>query len=53
MGDFIKALLKINNINNEMIKVCNILNNLELLEKLNEIEYKILKFIATNQSLYV
>jgi superfamily II RNA helicase len=53
LGDFIKALLKINNINNEMIKVCNILNNLELLEKINEIEYKILKFIATNQSLYV
>ena len=53
LGDFIKALLKINNINNEMIKVCNILNNLELLEKLNEVEYKILKFIATTQSLYV
>ena len=53
LGDFIKGLLKINNINNEMIKICEILNNLELMNKLCEIECKVLKFIATNQSLYI
>ena len=51
--DFIKAILKINNICNELIKIAEIIDNLKLLELLNEIPKLTLKYIVDNQSLYV
>ena len=53
LGDFVKAILKINTIALELEKISDLLNNLELKEKLQEIPNKILKFVATNQSLYI
>jgi superfamily II RNA helicase len=53
LGEFVKALLKINNISSELEKVAELIGNIELLHKLREIPTKILKYVATNQSLYV
>ena len=53
LGDFIKAILKINTISLELEKICEIVNNLELKEKLIKIPQLTLKFVATNQSLYI
>ena len=53
IGDFVKALLKINNIATEIESICLEKNQLALLEKVREIPVKTLKFVATNQSLYV
>jgi superfamily II RNA helicase len=52
-GEFVKALLKINNIANEMEVIAEGIENLPLLQKMTEIKEKTLKFIATNQSLYI
>ena len=50
LGEFVKALLKIVNIASELEKVvCNV----SLLHKLKEIPTLLLKFVVTNQSLYV
>jgi superfamily II RNA helicase len=53
LGEFVKALLKINNISNEMEKVAEMLGEIEFLNKLREIPAMTLKYVATNQSLYV
>ena len=53
LGEFIKALLKINNIAAEFENVCEITNNMKLLKKIKEIPDMTMKYIATNQSLYV
>jgi superfamily II RNA helicase len=53
LGEFVKALLKINNISAEMEKVAELLGNMELLSKLREIPSLTLKYVVTNQSLYV
>ena len=53
LGEFIKAILKINNIALEMENVCETLENIDLLKKLREIPELTLKYIATNQSLYI
>jgi superfamily II RNA helicase len=53
LGEFVKAILKINNISGEMEKVVESIGNIELLSKLREISLLTLKFVATNQSLYV
>jgi superfamily II RNA helicase len=53
LGEFVKAILKINNISSEMEKVAEGMGNMELLSKLKEIPVKTLKFVATNQSLYI
>lgn len=53
IGDFVKALLKINNIANELERVAESTNNMVLLEKIKMIPQKTLKYIATNQSLYI
>ena len=53
LGEFVKALLKINNISNEMEKVAELTGNIQFLSKLKEIPIMILKFVVTNQSLYV
>ena len=53
LGKIIKSILKINNIIDEIEKVSLIQNNFELIEKLKIIREKTLKFIVTNQSLYL
>jgi superfamily II RNA helicase len=53
LGEFVKALLKINNICNEFENICELIGNIELLNKLREIPNMILKYVVTNQSLYV
>lgn len=53
LGEFIKALLKINNISNEMEKVAEMIGNIDLLSKLRAIPAMTLKYVATNQSLYI
>ena len=53
LGEFIKAILKINNIALELEKICETLQNMDLLKKLREIPELTLKYIATNQSLYI
>jgi superfamily II RNA helicase len=53
LGEFVKALLKINNISCELEKVCEKTGNIELLGKLREIPNITLKYVVTNQSLYI
>lgn len=53
LGDFVKALLKINNIASEMEKMCETTGNMELLEKIKQIPALTLKYVVTNQSLYI
>jgi hypothetical protein len=53
LGEFVKAILKINNIANEMEKIAESIGNISLLSKLREIPLMTQKFVATNQSLYV
>jgi superfamily II RNA helicase len=52
-GEFIKAVLKINNIVEELKNVCELIGLMDLYNKLNEIPGITLKYIVTNQSLYV
>ena len=52
-GEFIKTILKINNMVNEIKNIADYMGNVELLHKLQQIPELTLKFIATNQSLYV
>jgi hypothetical protein len=53
LGEFVKSLLKINNISCEMEKIAEMTGNIEFLSKLKEIPNLTLKFVVTNQSLYV
>jgi hypothetical protein len=53
MGEFVKAILKLVNISNELEKVCCITENIELMNKLTQVKDRVLKSIATNQSLYL
>jgi len=53
LGEFVKAILKINNMVNEIISICEQFGYVELQHKLTEIPKLTLKFVATNQSLYV
>lgn len=53
LGEFIKAILKINNIATEMEKVAEYLGDMELLALLKQVPQITLKYVATNQSLYV
>jgi superfamily II RNA helicase len=53
LGEFVKALLKINNISAEMEKIAEMTGNIEFLSKLKEIPNLTLKYVVTNQSLYV
>lgn len=53
LGEFIKAILKINNVTNEIITVCELIGNIEMLQKCKDVSSLTLKFVATNQSLYV
>jgi superfamily II RNA helicase len=53
LGDFVKAILKINNIIQELEKAATISENLSLLDKLRNIPILTLKSCITNQSLYL
>ena len=53
LGEFVKALLKINNIASEMEQVAELMGNIDFLSKLREIPTMTLKYVVTNQSLYV
>lgn len=53
LGEFIKAILKINNITSEMEKVAEFIGDIEFLSILKQVPELTLKYIATNQSLYV
>jgi superfamily II RNA helicase len=53
LGEFSKAMLKVNNIANELIKVAKSIDNVELEHKLSQIPSLTLKFVICNQSLYL
>ena len=53
LGEFVKAILKINNIAKEFEKICEAVENINLLQKIKQIPEVTLKYIATNQSLYI
>ena len=53
LGEFVKSLLKITNICSEFEKIAEITNNMMLLSKLKEVPIMLLKYVVTNQSLYV
>lgn len=53
LGEFVKAILKIVNIANELVKITCSFQMVELEHKLSQIPGLLLKFVATNQSLYV
>jgi superfamily II RNA helicase len=53
LGDFVKSLLKINNIASELEKMCETIGHIELLEKVSQIPSLTLKYVVTNQSLYI
>ena len=53
LGEFIKAILKINNIASEFEKICESVQNISLLQKIKNIPVLTLKYVATNQSLYI
>lgn len=53
VGDFTKACIKISTISKELGAVCETVGFIELAHKLSQIEGKLLKYIATTQSLYV
>ena len=53
LGEFVKALLKINNIASEMERIAEQTGNIEFLSKLKKIPELTLKYVVTNQSLYV
>jgi hypothetical protein len=53
VGDFSKAILKISVISKELINVCEQEGFTELQYNLSQIDGLILKYICTNQSLYI
>ena len=53
LGEFIKGILKINNITAEMEKIAEYLGDMKFLSILKQVPQLTLKYVATNQSLYV
>lgn len=53
LGEFVKGLLKVNNIASEFETIAEMAGDLALLSKLREIPHITLKYVVTNQSLYV
>ena len=53
LGEFVKSLIKITNIIKELVKVAEILCDIEFQNKLSCCNEKILKYVVTNQSLYI
>ena len=52
IGEFNKGILKISTIARELSKVCEKMEKVDLLYKLSKVDEYILKFVATNQSIY-
>ena len=54
-GEFVKAILKINAVAYEIQMFCSLpeINNIKLMNICSQIPEKILKSVATNESLYV
>jgi superfamily II RNA helicase len=53
LGEFVKAVLKVVNISSEMERIAERCGNMDLLSKLKEIPSLVMKYVATNQSLYI
>ena len=53
LGEFVKGIIKINNISNEIEKIAESIGDISLLDKIKDIHLNTLKFVATNQSLYI
>jgi hypothetical protein len=53
LGEFVKAMLKIIAICNEISIVCELICNYDLLKKIKILIVQIQKFVVTNQSLYI
>jgi len=53
MGDFVKSILKINNMVSELENIAEMMHRVDMLEKVQHITPMIMKYIATNLSLYV
>lgn len=53
LGEFVKCLLKIVNISNELERVAEVIGDIQLLSRLRNIPSMILKYVVTTQSLYV
>lgn len=53
LGEFVKAVLKINTIVGELDKICDLIGNVPLKNVLSQVGDITLKYVATNQSLYV
>ena len=53
LGDFVKAILKINNMVNELEKVAELTENVKLLSLIQQIPKLTLKSVVTNNSLYL
>lgn len=53
LGDFIKAILKINNIASEIEKICEVIGNVDLLHKIKQVPLLTMKYVVNNVSLYV
>jgi hypothetical protein len=53
LGDFTKAMLKIATVAREWSVIPEIAENISLVHKLIQMDTRVLKYIATNQSLYV
>ena len=53
LGEFVKSIIKINNIANELINACENVLNMELILKLKEIPKMTLKSIVNENSLYI
>ena len=53
LGEFVKAILKINAIAQELEKICYLTNNTAMLKILTDIPCTTMKGCVTNQSLYL
>ena len=53
LGDFIKAINKINSIAKELEKVATLMEDLDFLKTVKEIPELLLKYVVTNDSLYI
>ena len=53
LGEFVKSLLKINNVAAEIERAAETMQRVDLMEKVRKIPVMTLKYVATNQSLYV
>ena len=53
LGEFVKYIMNLNNLSRELENVAEFLGDIQFLSKLKQIPEKTIKFIVTNQSLYV